>query len=74
MTQSTSKKIQIRLNGAIIDVEEGMSLGALIDSRGLERRMIAVEYNTEILPRYDYDDTLIQDGDQLEIVHMVGGG
>lgn len=74
MTQSIHKKIQIRLNGATIDVEEGMSLGSLIDSRGLERRMIAVEYNTEILPRYDYDDTLIQDGDQLEIVHMVGGG
>jgi thiamine biosynthesis protein ThiS len=72
--QRTEKKIQIQLNGAPIAVVEGISLGELVDSRGLERRMIAVEYNTEIIPRYDYDDTTIQDGDRLEIVHMVGGG
>ncbi len=72
--QSTEKKIQIQLNGASLEVSEGISLGELVDARGLERRMIAVEYNTEIIPRYDYDDTIIKDGDQLEIVHMVGGG
>jgi thiamine biosynthesis protein ThiS len=72
--QRTEKKIQIQLNGAPIAVVEGISLGELVDSRGIERRMIAVEYNTEIIPRYDYDDTTIQDGDRLEIVHMVGGG
>jgi thiamine biosynthesis protein ThiS len=72
--QRTEKKIQIQLNGAPIAVVEGISLGELVDSGGIERRMIAVEYNTEIIPRYDYDDTTIQDGDRLEIVHMVGGG
>lgn len=72
--QRTEKKIQIQLNGASIEAAEGISLGDLVDSRGLERRMIAVEYNTEIIPRYDYDDTIIQNGDRLEIVHMVGGG
>ena len=72
--QRTDKKIQIQLNGASVQVDEGISLGELIELRGLERRMIAVEYNTEIIPRYDYDTTIVQDGDQLEIVHMVGGG
>lgn len=72
--QRTEKKIQIQLNGVAIEVAEGISLGELVDSRGLERRMIAIEYNTEIIPRYDYDDTIIQDSDQLEIVHIVGGG
>ena len=74
MAQRTQKKIKLQLNGATIEVESGLTLGQLIDQRGLERRMIAVEYNAEILPRYDYDDTTIQDGDHLEIVHMVGGG
>ena len=72
--QSTERTIQIQLNGATIEVEQGISLGDLVDSRGLERRMIAVEYNTEIIPRYDYDDTTIRAGDRLEVVHMVGGG
>lgn len=72
--QETDDKFQIQMNGAGIDVERGLSLGQLIDSRGLERRMIAVEYNGEIIPRHDYDDTMIQEGDTLEVVHMVGGG
>ena len=72
--QETEDKVQIQMNGAGIDVERGLSLGQLIDSRGLERRMIAVEYNGEIIPRHDYDDTMIQEGDTLEVVHMVGGG
>jgi sulfur carrier protein len=72
--QDTENKIQIDLNGARISVVRGVTLGELIDSRGLERRMIAVEYNGEIIPRHDYDDTLIHEGDTLEVVHMVGGG
>ena len=72
--QETEDKVQIQMNGAGINVERGLSLGQLIDSRGLERRMIAVEYNGEIIPRHDYDDTMIQEGDTLEVVHMVGGG
>jgi sulfur carrier protein len=72
--QETEDKIKVELNGAEITVERGLTLGQLIDNRGLERRMIAVEYNGEIIPRHDYDDTLINDGDTLEVVHMVGGG
>jgi sulfur carrier protein len=72
--QDTENKIKVKLNGADIIVDSGMTLGQLIDSRGLERRMIAVEYNGEIIPRHDYDLKTIDDGDALEVVHMVGGG
>lgn len=74
MAQNTEQKINVQLNGTTIAVDNGISLGTLLDDRGLERRMIAVEYNGEILPRHDYDSTIIHDGDALEIVHMVGGG
>ena len=74
MTQNITKKLNIELNGAAVTVDDGVTLGELLDSRGLERRMIAVEYNGEILPRYDFDNTRISDGDKLEVVHMVGGG
>lgn len=72
--QETEKKITITLNGAEMEVDAGQTLGQLVDARGLERRMIAIEYNGEIIPRLDYDDTPINEGDVLEVVHMVGGG
>jgi thiamine biosynthesis protein ThiS len=76
MSQSATetRTISVMLNGIETGVPPGTTLGALIDSRGIERRMIAVEYNGEILPRHDYDDTTLAGGDQLEVVHMVGGG
>ena len=72
--QQTVSTITVQLNGVDAVVPHGMTLGGLIDSKGIERRMIAVEYNTEILPRHAYDATILNDGDRLEVVHMVGGG
>jgi sulfur carrier protein len=74
MAQTEVSTIRVQLNGIDIDVPHGTTLGGLIDSKGIERRMIAVEYNTEILPRHAYDATILNDGDRLEIVQMVGGG
>ena len=72
--QQTDNTIKITMNGADIEVEAGLTLGQLVDSKGLERKMIAIEYNGEIIPRHDYDDTEVRAGDVLEVVHMVGGG
>lgn len=41
---------------------------------GLNPRLIAVEYNGEILHRQHWDSTYLQIGDRLEIVTIVGGG
>lgn len=73
-TETGTGQITVQLNGVSTPIDAGMSLGGLIDSRGIVRQMIAVEYNGEILPRADYDVTELADGDQLEIVQMVGGG
>ncbi|HUG15925.1 MAG TPA: sulfur carrier protein ThiS [Thermomicrobiales bacterium] len=72
MAQTT--KLQLTLNGNQTAVDAGTTLGQLIDARGIERRMIAVEYNGEIVPRHEYDDIVLNDGDQMEVVQMVGGG
>jgi thiamine biosynthesis protein ThiS len=72
--QTRTDTISLQLNGTSTDVAIGTTLGALIDSNGLVRRMIAVEYNGEILPRARYDEVVLDDGDRLEVVHMVGGG
>jgi thiamine biosynthesis protein ThiS len=70
----TQTSLSVRLNGATIATEPGTTLGGLLDARGVERRMIAVEHNREILPRRLWDETVLHDGDELEIVTMVGGG
>jgi thiamine biosynthesis protein ThiS len=74
MIPTDTALVTVRLNGADMRVPAGTTLGALLDGKGIERRMIAVEYNREILPRRAYDATLLDDGDELEVVHMVGGG
>lgn len=75
MRQETrTEQITVQLNGKDVRVEAGTTLGGLLDKRGIERRMVAVEHNTEIVSRYDYDEIVLRDGDRLEIVQMVGGG
>jgi len=41
---------------------------------GLNPKLLAVEYNGEILHRQFWDETILQNGDRLEIVTIVGGG
>jgi len=40
----------------------------------IDPRRVAVELNRDILPKASYSGTLLQEGDNLEIVHFVGGG
>jgi thiamine biosynthesis protein ThiS len=72
--QTRTSTISLQLNGAEASILAGTTLGALIDAQGLVRRMIAVEYNGEILPRARYDEVVLNEGDRLEVVQMVGGG
>ncbi len=73
MTSQTTTQT-ITLNGKEIEVAPGTTIGALLDAREIERRMVAVELNGEIIPRYDFDETGIAAGDHLELLQMVGGG
>jgi sulfur carrier protein len=50
------------------------TVAALVAGLGLGPRRIAVELNRAVLPRAEYDTTVLRDGDQLEIIHFVGGG
>ena len=43
-------------------------------SLGIDPTRVAVELNMDILPKGEYASTLLKQGDQLEIVHFVGGG
>lgn len=73
MTQNTAQ-ITLTVNGETMQVQQGSSLADLVARMELDIRKLAVERNLEIVPRSQYAVTLLQSGDQLEVVHFVGGG
>jgi sulfur carrier protein len=62
------------VNGAAQRFEQPLPVSALIEKMSLAGKKIAVERNGEIVPRSLHQKTLVQNGDQLEIVVAVGGG
>lgn len=66
--------MHIRLNGEVRELSAPVSLAAFLDDIGLDARKVAVERNRDIVPRTAYADTVLGDGDELEIVHFIGGG
>ena len=65
--------MEIRVNGEVI-ATDASSLYELIVSMGLDPTRVAAELNGSIVPRAEFNDTAVKNGDSLEIVHFVGGG
>jgi thiamine biosynthesis protein ThiS len=66
--------ITLQVNGKRVELDGPIPLPAYIAHLGLDARAIAVERNGEILERSAFEETVLGDGDQVEIVRMVGGG
>ncbi|HWA38758.1 MAG TPA: sulfur carrier protein ThiS [Burkholderiales bacterium] len=66
--------IQVTVNGAAHRLEGPLHVRALLERLEMAGKKIAVERNGEIVPRSLHADTLVEDGDRLEIVVAVGGG
>ena len=64
----------IRVNGEEKMLEEETSLLEFLGQERYQTARIAVEKNGEIVPKSRYVETLLRDGDALEIVSFVGGG
>lgn len=62
------------VNGKHREVETPVGLLSYLTSHKIEPRMIVIEYNGEIVKRDKWEGITLQDGDKLEIVHMVAGG
>ena len=67
-------KISIRLNGEPRELPAGSSVAALVASLELAKGRVAVERNREIVPMSAWDTMTLAEGDEVEIVHFVGGG
>lgn len=66
--------IQLIINGQAESLDDGLTVSDLLQRRGLAGKRLAVERNGEIVPRARHAETVLADGDRLEIVVAVGGG
>jgi thiamine biosynthesis protein ThiS len=66
--------LHITLNGEPYELESPLSVADLLARLAIDPRRVAVEHNLAILKRHLFADTLVHDGDRVEIVNFVGGG
>jgi sulfur carrier protein len=66
--------MHIQLNGETFELPDGESVAGLIERLDLAGRRVAVELNLDIVPRSQHASTALRDGDQVEVVHAIGGG
>ncbi|WP_175638310.1 sulfur carrier protein ThiS [Metabacillus schmidteae] len=67
--------MSIKLNGEFVNLKEDVkTVQQLLAFYELENRLVIVEHNREIILKDQYDSTTIQHGDEIELVHFVGGG
>jgi sulfur carrier protein len=74
MNNPMTNPITVQVNGDSKTCAAQLSLPTFLESLGMNPKLVAVEYNGEILHRQFWQDTQIQAGDRLEVVTIVGGG
>jgi sulfur carrier protein len=65
--------VKVQLNGEARDVPAG-PIDALLRHLQIEPRTVVVELNRGIVRRAEFESTYITEGDEIELVHFVGGG
>ena len=66
--------IQLTINGQLKLFDSTLNVTQLVEHMKLENNRIAIECNGEIIPRSKFEEHILSEGDQLEIVIAVGGG
>jgi sulfur carrier protein len=66
--------VQVTINGQERTLPDGFTAAGLIEMMGLTGQRLALEVNGEIVPASTHATCDFQPGDQVEIVHAVGGG
>lgn len=63
----------VKINGENLDIA-GKTLTRYLETTNYNPKRIAVECNGEIVPKSQYEETILHDGDTIEVVSFVGGG
>jgi sulfur carrier protein len=72
--ESMADTVQLYVNGEARACAPATALPEFLQQLGMNPRLVAVEYNGEILHRQFWQTTQLQAGDRLEVVTIVGGG
>ncbi|OGF48706.1 MAG: thiamine biosynthesis protein ThiS [Candidatus Firestonebacteria bacterium RIFOXYA2_FULL_40_8] len=66
--------MKLMINGEEKSYSAPLTVMGLVGKHGLKKEGVAVELNKKIVKKVDYENTLLKDGDKVELVHFVGGG
>ncbi len=66
--------MEIRLNGKMREVAEGLTVRQLLDSYQLHPMRVAVQVNEEIVKRDRFEEVVLKPGDAVEVLTMMAGG
>lgn len=66
--------ITVQINGDVREVPDALTLATLLPHLGLDPRMVVVEHNRVIVRKTGLAAVAVKAGDEIEIVHFVGGG
>ena len=66
--------MKIYINGEEKTISENSTITSLVEEFSLNVAKVAVERNLAIVPRPLYAETILSDGDRIEIVQFIGGG
>lgn len=63
----------VKINGELLE-KDGKTVTEMLAAMEISGQRVAVEINEEIVPKAKYDETILKDGDRVEVVRFVGGG
>jgi thiamine biosynthesis protein ThiS len=66
--------LTIRLNGEPHEIAGPLAVSGLLETLGIDPRRVAVEHNLVVVKKDAYSSTVVNEGDEIEIVNFVGGG
>ncbi len=69
-----SRMIRVKVNGGERNLREGIRLSDLLADIGIPAEGTAAAVNHAVIPKQEYDRTNLAEGDEIEIIHAVGGG
>ncbi len=66
--------MKIIVNGKAMEVADGLTIEGLLGQLKVRREYTAVALNREVTPKATYAETVLREGDRVEIVRPMGGG
>ena len=66
--------MELIINGELRQINESQNLAELVKELDIQSPNFAMALNQQVIPRSKYESTTINENDQIEIVHAVGGG